>query len=56
MNTSEREQLNATIERLSKGENTPSARVLREYELDFPSGGSLLDRLCTGKHFDEVTL
>jgi len=56
MNTSEREQLNATIERLSEGENTESARVLRDYELDLPSGGSLLDRPCTGRHFDEATL
>jgi len=56
MNTSDREQLNATIERLTKGENTQSARVLRDYELDLPSGGSLAARLSTGKHFDVATI
>jgi len=53
---SEREQLDAAIERLSKGGNTQSARVLRDHELDFPSGGSLAARPATGRHIDDALL
>ena len=56
MNTSEREQLNATIERLSKGENSESARVLRDYELDLPSGGVRLTAHLVGTHFHDAIL
>ena len=56
MNTSEREQLNATIERLSKGENTQSARVLRDDELDLPSGGVGLIVPLNGTHILDAIL
>jgi len=43
-------------ERLSKGENTESARVLRDYELDLPSGGVRLAAHLVGTHFHDAIL
>jgi hypothetical protein len=44
MSTTEKGKLllRERIEAMSKGEVTPSARELRDYELDLPSGGYMI--------------
>jgi hypothetical protein len=39
MSKIERDKLLLLLDAMSKGEVTPSARVLRDYELDFANGG-----------------